>query len=96
VHDFRLMQLLPTLCASHLLWLHPLLLPYALRADAGPHVHDFRLMQRVFAAWASHTAQQLQGAAALAAVEAAAAYHSSRLAVRAWKAWRLFLAQVKV
>lgn len=65
-----------------------------LRAGAGPHVHDFRLMQRVFAAWAAHTAQQLQGAAALAAVEAAAAYYSSRLAVRAWKAWRLYLAQV--
>jgi hypothetical protein len=66
-----------------------------LRAGAGPHVHDFRLMQSVFAAWVSHTAQQLQGAAALAAMEAAAAYHSSRLAVRAWRAWRLYLAQVE-
>jgi hypothetical protein len=51
-------------------------------------------MRRAFDAWALHTAQQLQGAAALAALEAAAAYHNSRLAVRAWKAWRTFVSQV--
>lgn len=31
---------------------------------------------------------------ALAAAEAAAVYHNSRLAMRAYKAWRLYLAQV--
>jgi hypothetical protein len=51
-------------------------------------------MRHAFDSWASHTAQQLQGAAALAALEAAAAYHNSRVAVRAWKAWRVFVSQV--
>lgn len=51
-------------------------------------------MRRVFDAWAAHAAARLQGAAAMAAGEAAAAYHSSRLAVRAWRAWRQYLAQV--
>jgi hypothetical protein len=61
-------------------------------AGSGPHVQAFRLMRHVFDAWAAHTATRLQGAAAMAAGEAAAAYHSSRLAVRAWRAWRQCLA----
>jgi len=52
-------------------------------------------MRGVFEGWLTHTRQQLQDAAAVAAVEAAAAYYSSRLTVRAWRAWRRHVQQVR-
>ena len=62
---------------------------------SGPHVQDFRLMKAVFDSWLQHTSRRLQGAAALAAGEAAAAYHNSRLKVKAWSAWQAHVQQVR-
>lgn len=51
-------------------------------------------MRCVFNAWLRRTSQVLQDTAAVAAMEAAAAYHTSRLTVRTWRAWRRHVQQV--
>jgi hypothetical protein len=59
--------------------------------DAGdrgaPFARDFQLLRKAFNTWRHFAAAQLMSTAALAAHEAAAAYHTSRLKVRAWSAW---------
>lgn len=81
-----------TLCLLQSSSLHARQTPHT--RSAGPHAHDFRLMRRAFDSWSRYAEAQLQEVSALAAVEAATSYYSSRLTVKAWRAWRVYLSQV--